>query len=349
MRVPLKFSSTKRLLLPIALATLLTLILLQSHLKSVPTWFSLSGSPSVFQISPASLHLHDADISFAARRKRALPLCAHSATPAKTFLIAFMGHSGSSAITSELRSHSQISIGAMEPVDHENTPNSTVALNTTRRLFLDGIARGKTTGFKIRPTHVLDAPEEWGALVEEFDTRIVWQYRKNLFKASVGDYARDFYNDTAVVGGFRRRVSREERCAIGAGCSFRIDDMQFLHGQLKGKLKSQNAITEAVDVLSRGNGCVWEVPYEDYLYHGRETMEGLFKFLGVGSEETQPERFKATGDNLCEVIENWDDVCQAFYGCIAWQHMMDDARNQCFCEYAGGPAAFCSSTDKPNR
>lgn len=349
MRPPRKFSRTQNLLLPVAFATLLTLTLLFSHVKFSKAWITLSNSPFISQISPTTRNLHDSDISFAARQKRALPLCAQSTTPAKTFLIVFVGHSGSSAITSELRSHPQISVGLMEPVDHADTPNATVALNTTRRLFLDGVWSGKTTGFKIRPTHILAAPEEWAALVQQFDTRIVWQYRKNIFKASIGDYARELLNDTAVAEGFRRQVSQRERCSMGAGCRFRVDDFQFLHRQLKGKLKSQNGVTRAVQVLTKGTRCVWEVPYEDYLYHRRETMEGLMRFLGVKSEKTKTERFKATGDNLCEVVENWDQVCRGFYGCIAWQHMMDDVRNQCFCKYAGGPATFCSTHDEPMR
>lgn len=242
---------------------------------------------------------------------------------------------------SELRAHSQVHVELAEPVDHQKHFDTDAALAQARVIFDRAAKMGKTSGFKIRPMHILHQPEKWAKLAEEYGTRILWQYRKNLFKATVGEYSYRVLNDTAVVEGLRTNLSKKERCALGAGCSYKIEDLGFIHRTLLNKVKTQNQITQAVGLIDGGRGCVREVPYEDYLYHREETVRDIQKFLGIKTEKTQPGRFKATGDNLCEVVENWDEVCKNFYGCIAWQHMLDDVRNECFCKYSGGPSKFC--------
>ncbi len=49
-----------------------------------------------------------------------------------------------------------------------------------------------------------------------------------------------------------------------------------------------------------------------------------------------PRRRKATKDNLCEVVSNWDEVCEAFYGCQQWRSMMEDLDNGCTCKLVRG-------------
>lgn len=314
------------------------------------TWQNANWTPLLASFlnpvpSVSSNHVYDDDVAFTARRQRPMPLCATDGHRARTFLIVFMGHSGSSAFASELRAHSQVSMTLMEPVDHQEVFNTSAALETTRRLFREGLAHGKVAGFKIRPNHILAAPQQWRMLVQQFGSRLIWQYRKNLLKAAIGDYSHKILNDSAVREGLRTNISKEERCSFGAGCRFRIDDMAFVHRALKSKLRSQNSITEAVYGLAGADGCVWEVPYEDYLYRRERTMADVQRFLGLPREHTRPMRFKATGDSMCEVVENWDEVCRHFYGCVAWQHMMDDVRNQCFCYYSSGPSTYCDPND----
>lgn len=83
-------------------------------------------------------------------------------------------------------------------------------------------------------------------------------------------------------------------------------------------------------------GCVREIPYEDYLYDRVEAMSDIMQFLGLRHEPTKPDRFKATSDSMCEAIENWDEVCDKLYGCVLWQHMLEDVRNGCYCKMSGG-------------
>lgn len=274
-------------------------------------------------------------------RNRPMPECAAGKTRAKTFLMVFMGHSGSTAILSELASHSHVFVTQPEPVDHQAQYNTTEALEITRDFFDRGIALGKTPGFKIRPMHILDEPEKWRALAIEYETRIIWQYRKNLLKSSVGEYSSRYLNDTSVIEGLRSREMVDDRCNFGVGCSFRVDNFDFFHKTLQDKLHSQKLITDAVHAISGGEGCVREVPYEEYLYEREKTLSSMQRFLGLDEEQTAPERFKATGDNLCDVVENWDELCTNFYGCVLWQHMLDDPRHSCFCSFSSGPTKYC--------
>lgn len=271
-----------------------------------------------------------------ARRNRNLPECAKNGTRASAFMMVFMGHSGSTAILTELHNHSQVLKGYWEPVDHQKEFNATAALEIASDIFERGLRLNLTAGFKIRPAHIVERPDQWRALVKKYGVRIIWQYRNNLFKGAVGEYAHRYLHDESVVEGLRSNITREERCQIGAGCTFRIEDFNFLRERILGMRQSTRYILRAVSEIARDSKCVREVPYEDYLYDRDGVMRDLQKFLGLTPQDTAPDRFKATGDSLCETIENWDEVCDVFYGCPLWQHMLDDARNNCFCRLSKG-------------
>lgn len=278
--------------------------------------------------------------SFQARHSRPLPSCARGR--ARSFLMVFMGHSGSSALVTELKQHPLIQIESNEMVDHQSTFNTTEALAITRAYFKRVIATGKVPAFKIRPTHILNDPEAWKKLLAEFNTRIIWNYRKNIFKQVVGEYSHRYLNDTSAVEGLRVNLTAKERCRIGAGCRFPITNFNFFHSTLRGITRSQHSIYRAIGHLSTDQAaCVREVPYEDYLYHRQQVLHDLFSFLGLPFVQTTPDRFKATDDNLCHVVENWPQLCRKFYGCILLQHMMDDERNSCYCPLSVGNTEYC--------
>lgn len=295
------------------------------------------------------IEIHDEDKAAAVRRLRELPPCAKENEPARSFLMVFMGHSGSSAILSEVREHPNVFMNVMELVDHQNIFNATAAAETTKTFFEKGLRNGKVPGFKIRPHHLLAEPKLFYDLIRQFDTRIIWQYRKNLFKASIGEYAVRFLHDNRSVEGLRENLTDSVRCAQSAGCSFRIDDVAFLHSIMKRKVHSHNLIADAVHSIIGSNGCVREIPYEDYLYNREATIRDIFRFLGLSYHKTTPKRFKANSDNMCKLVENWQHVCKMFYSCITWQYMIDDARNDCFCKSLGGPTTYCGTQTKSNQ
>lgn len=276
-----------------------------------------------------------------------MPACARDGKRAKTFLMIFMGHSGSSAILSELYKHSETYQEEPEAVDHGKYEfNTTLALKYTREFFERGVKLGKAAGFKMRPNHIQNNPEAWAALAREFDTRIIWQFRRNIVKSSVGEYSLLYLNDTSVIEGLRGNMTEKERCKIGVGCHFAIDDYPFFHNILKNGVNSDRMIARAVHMIA-GKGessCVHAVPYENYLSNRERAMRELQTFLGIKHEDHQPLRRKATKDNLCDVITNWKDLCSKFYSCHAWREMMDDPHNNCTCEdFSSGSTEFCGT------
>lgn len=271
-----------------------------------------------------------------------IPECARGSTRAKSFLVIFMGHSGSSAIVSELKSHPQVLVENKEPVDHgEYAKNTTLALQYTTEFFKRGISLGKTPGFKIRPIHIRKNPQAWVELTRQFETRIIWQYRRNILKQAVGEYSYRYLSDDSILEGLRSEDQVKNRCETGAGCSFRIDDMNYFHNLLTSCARSDFSIALATHLIAGGRNCVHELRYEDYLYHREGALKDLFQFLGLDDYETEPNRYKATGDNLCQVIENWDELCSNFYGCSIWRHLFEDERNQCSCKFARSPRDYC--------
>lgn len=270
------------------------------------------------------------------------PECMRSKTRAKTFLMVFMGHSGSTAILSELKSHPDAFVDKFEPVDHSiYLQNTTLALEYTRQFFKEGIAAGKVPGFKIRPYHINSNPEAWAALTREYDTRIIWQYRENTLKQAVGEYSYRVLNDTLILEGLRNEDQVSNRCDIGAGCNFEISDLDSFHRILNDILHSDLAISQAVESILNGRDCLHELRYEDYLYHRKGTIVDVLNFLGLKQVETEVSRFKATRDNLCEVVSNWNDLCRAFYGCKVWRFLFEDDRNGCACKFSTSPSKFC--------
>lgn len=243
----------------------------------------------------------------------------------------------------EIGQHPLIRVDEMELVDHQEVFNSTEGLMMAEKFFENTIAGGRIPAFKIRPKHILEDPEAWRTLVNKFGTRIIWNYRKNVFKQAVGEYSNRYLNDKSSVEGLTKNISWAERCKIGAGCHYPIDNFNFLRTTLRGIVNSQNKVYKATGHLFRDQTpCVREIPYEDYLYHRHSVMRDIFQFLGVPHINTVPDRFKATDDNLCNVVENWPELCSQFYGCVLYQSMMDDERNECFCPLSVGDAALCN-------
>lgn len=279
------------------------------------------------------------------RTERPIPPC-HKEGLAKSFLIVFMSRSGSTAISSELQHHSQTHMKILEHLDRLNisASDSYGALSETRKFFDEGIQKGLTPGFKIRPYHILSDVEGWKKLIQEYGTRLIWQYRKNIFKSCLGSYARYYRGDLTAVSGINLKEDITKRCEMGLGCRFKIDNMTGYHALLKASVKNQDKITEAVKALDSEGQCTMEVPYEDYLYHPGDTIKDLQTFLGLKRERHAPSRMKATSDSLCDVVENFDELCHNFYGCSLWQPLLEDDVNDCHCtKFSNGPMTFCQT------
>lgn len=283
------------------------------------------------------------------RTMKPIAECSKQGKKAKSFLMVFISRSGSTAISQTLNTHPAIK-NMFELLDDRNISKKTSeAVHVTRTFFKETIASGLIPGFKIRSHHIMGDVEGWRKLIHEFDTRIIWQYRRNVVKTALGIYSRAVFNDSTATGGIRRedleRIGgAKNRCKMGVGCSFRIDDFYLLHQIMSARIRQETEALDAISILNNGRNCVFELPYEDYLYWKKEIMEELFRFLGLTLHTLKTSRIKATSDSLCDVISNFDDVCDVLYGCPLWQPFLHDSHDaSCRCsnfKHTSGP--FCS-------
>lgn len=256
---------------------------------------------------------------------------------AKTFLLVFMGHSGSTALMTSLQQHSKIDIDGFEPVDHgvfvegPSAVSSLKALKHVLEKFENGTQRNKMVGFKVRPRHLLKRSKEFSDILRMFGTRIIWSYRSNVMKQALGDYAIKYQGALSAYEGIRLSANGTE---IGTrkrvSSSFKVD-MGILHSLLKSRIEGDAQITKALNKLKL-KGCILPIGYESYLKYPDATLKRVQAFLGLDDSEMHRSlRAKATGDRICELVENWDELCQTFYGCQNWRWMIDDFDNGCAC------------------
>lgn len=260
------------------------------------------------------------------------PCAAGGAVRAKSFLILFMGHSGSTALLSEMTQHSSImgSPTGPEPIDHfEYEQNTSLAVSFTRQFLAEGIAAGKVPGFKLRPTHITNDPEAFRAIIKDFGVRLIWNTRGNLLKQAVGEYRYRYLKDLSVIEGLRDGETLEERCPDGS-CAFNVSNVRFFHDVLRDLANNDRLVEEAVTALGL-DGCVLPVPYEEYLYGREVTMARIYRFLGLPVEDHPPNRQKATHDSMCMSVSNMEVLCDAFYACPDLRWMFDDWRTGCKC------------------
>lgn len=233
-------------------------------------------------------------------------------------------------------------IEGYEPVDHgDMAKNSTRALAYADALFLNASALGKTGGFKIRPHHILAAPASWAALLKKHDTRLVWNYRSNTFKASVGHYPIVFHGSKLAYEGIRVESRGNATGATQADESeeppvrrLLIEDMEGLARIVRDRLKGEEVVERALQRLGhRGwhaRECTLPVSYESMLRDAAGTIGRVQQFLGMDASELHaPLRRKATHDNLCELVENHQQVCNAFFGCSRLRWMLEDPGCTC--------------------
>lgn len=194
----------------------------------------------------------------------------------------------------------------------------------------------KTAGFKIRPRHILAAPNEWAKLFEEFETKIIWNYRVNIFKQAVGHYPILYLNDTsryeglAVKGG---KLTKKKNRHVG---EFRIHDVTAFYKLLSSRYRGERSVENAI-VSLRNNPCVLPLSYELLLGNPAQTSLLIQSFLNLRViPSLQPARRKATDDNMCKVVSNWNELCHAFFLCHRWRGMMDDSRTGCTCPVVTG-------------
>lgn len=234
-------------------------------------------------------------------------------------------------------------IEGYEPVDHgAMAGDSERALAYADAFFTKAAALGKTGGFKIRARHILVAPARWAALLDKHGTRVVWNYRSNTFKASVGHYPIVFHGSKLAYEGVRVAPRGNVTGGGDEGGGepeapvrrLRIEDMAGLARIVRDRLKGEEAVEKALRALGKegraARECTLPVSYEALLRDAGAAVGRVQQFLGLNASEAHaPLRRKATHDNLCELVENHQDVCSAFFGCSRLRWMLEDPACTC--------------------
>ena len=256
-----------------------------------------------------------------------LPKCSRNKPRAKSFVLLFMGHSGSTALITALAQHRDVFIRGFEPLDHGALGKDTeAALKYARAFFHLGVQINKTAGFKLRPYHILRNPAAWSELFREYNTRIIWNYRANIFKQAVGHYPIVYLKDKSRYEGIKLGERAQKRQT-----SYRIHDMNALFQLLSARFRGEREVEDAI-VKLHDAACVLPVSYELLLRQPGRAQLAIQAHLGLAlNESLQALRRKATGNNMCEEVTNWNEVCNAFFLCHRWRGMMDDAEYGCSC------------------
>lgn len=163
-----------------------------------------------------------------------------------------------------------------------------------------------------------------------------------MMKQAIGDYAIHYHGDKSAYEGLKLTANGTLSAGEKGNGAIRIEHMDKLHELLLSRIRGDKQISDALRAISP-DGCVLPVSYESYLRHPHLTLERVQKFLGMRTDEMHPAlRAKANRDSICDLVENWAELCEAFFNCMPWRWMLDDYENGCSCS-ALSPSRFHAS------
>mmetsp|Transcript_30640 Transcript_30640/g.117183 ORF Transcript_30640/g.117183 Transcript_30640/m.117183 type:complete len:567 (-) Transcript_30640:171-1871(-) len=302
-----------------------------------------SGTPSSLMpgFTAPVTHSRPLPIPDRSENKKTVPACAASLPKAGGYLFMMSAHTGSTAMMSQLTQHPDVhyDLNNFEPLNsfdfEELNPIDAVAWAreyfSKRTNNTETNPENKLPGFKMSPVTVVKAPDAFKKLVHDFNLRIIWNYRENVFKWSVGRYPYYYLGDNTAVGGIEASSGVDDRCSVGVGCSFNVLDNRDLHCIMVRFHRVDQYVRKAVSILTEETGCYLEMAYEDYLEDSVGQMTKAFEFLGLKPIVMEPKRAKATSNNMCDVVANYGSVCAAFGECTAWKDMLNDPASACSC------------------
>lgn len=245
-------------------------------------------------------------------------------------------------------------VQSLEPLDHKEMQFDTNrSLLYADQFFTTARRLNKTGGFKVRPRHLINAPDRWVALMRKHGVRIIWNYRKNLLKQAIGHYpivfmkSRDAYEGLVVQQGENAENQSGNAATPRSISRLRIENMEGLSRILKDRIAGEATVEHALRRLGiagrRTEECTLPISYESILVDPKMSVARAQMFLGLDMNEIHsPLRAKATEDNLCELVENHSQLCNAFYGCTHLRWMLDDMQNNCMCDKLVTAEAFIS-------
>uniref|UniRef100_A0A7S3ELZ7 Protein-tyrosine sulfotransferase n=1 Tax=Rhodosorus marinus TaxID=101924 RepID=A0A7S3ELZ7_9RHOD len=251
---------------------------------------------------------------------------------AESFILGFIGHSGSTALMSILEQHPELNI----PFPYEpllvavGKPQQSVEI--ARYLFEQNrlASERMAEGFKVRPGNIRDGEELWEELVNEYQTRLVLNYRDNVFKSAIGLYSIRVRGDLSSQQGMRDETSEEHCEKHPELCRFEVTQFdQFAYVLAKSYItrETTKGIAKMVDWP-----CIMTTRYEDFVLDPGSEMSKIYDFLGVQRMDLKAKYNKALPDNPCELVSNYQELCRMFWGCEQYRDHLQDPANNCFCD-----------------
>ncbi|KAJ8907715.1 hypothetical protein NDN08_007821 [Rhodosorus marinus] len=252
---------------------------------------------------------------------------------AKTFVLGFVGHSGSTALMSILAQNSRLFVPRnTEPLISMNF-HAKESMLTSQLIFDKVLAEGReelSPGFKVRPGNIRGGEDLWQGLIDKYDTRLVVNYRENPWMSAVGLFAIRARNDLSSQMGLKNETS-EEHCELHPElCRFPIDDINLFSLLLWKSLDTREGTLEIARNLKWP--CLMYVKYEDFDKDMETEVNRIYDFLGVPKEFREPLYHKALPRSPCQIISNYQEICTLFWGCGDFQPYIEDPENGCFCE-----------------
>eukprot|EP00189_Rhodosorus_marinus_P003585 CAMPEP_0113958966 /NCGR_PEP_ID=MMETSP0011_2-20120614/3852_1 /TAXON_ID=101924 /ORGANISM="Rhodosorus marinus" /LENGTH=346 /DNA_ID=CAMNT_0000970165 /DNA_START=147 /DNA_END=1187 /DNA_ORIENTATION=- /assembly_acc=CAM_ASM_000156 len=249
--------------------------------------------------------------------------------PAETFLMGFLGHSGSSAVMSQLYLHSDLHVPwPLEPMQkYIRSPEE--GAKWTEDFFLTGKGMGLVPGFKLRPGHIDESVEVWSELIRKYNTRFIRQDRTDLLKGAIGLYSIRARFDRSAVAGLDKGEG-ETHCALHPEqCYFDIENVRFFAYLMHMVKDGVRQLDDFADLLPWK--CQLNVTYEEYMHDKDATMKRIYDFIGVDYQEHESSFEKALSDNPCETVTNYQQVCAQLWGCEEFQPFLDNEEQGCYC------------------
>eukprot|EP00188_Purpureofilum_apyrenoidigerum_P001253 Plantae.Rhodophyta-Purpureofilum_apyrenoidigerum.ctg16738.p1 GENE.Plantae.Rhodophyta-Purpureofilum_apyrenoidigerum.ctg16738~~Plantae.Rhodophyta-Purpureofilum_apyrenoidigerum.ctg16738.p1 ORF type:complete len:337 (+),score=45.53 Plantae.Rhodophyta-Purpureofilum_apyrenoidigerum.ctg16738:47-1057(+) len=254
-----------------------------------------------------------------------------------TFVLGFIGHSGSTAIMSTLMQHENLFVPSNTEPLLAQAGNALESVKKSRQLFNQyrgKFGNSKAPGFKVRPSNIFTSGGvgRWQKLINKFNTRLILNYRENIFKSSIGMYSIRGLGDLSSQMGLPDGKTSEEHCKENPHlCSFRIDDFKLFSNLLFKAMDSKRRTLEIAEKLCWP--CVHYIRYEDFEKDSNGEMDKVYDFLGVPREQHTALFQKALPKSPCKILSNYQEVCSRFWGCEQFRPYLEDPENDCYCDY----------------
>lgn len=226
----------------------------------------------------------------------------------RRFVVLFQARSGSTYLTEALDSHPEIYAAGEMFAQRKSKGEAQLAAIESFYKFVPE-SEPRAMGFKTKLIDVADGPG-FRNLLREVRARVILLGRRNRVKHAVSWFTSQRLFES--TGDWNRYGDHD------AG-ALTIDPEQFDHRlsyfETNGRKLESYVMTVEAPTL-----CLY---YEDLLLRKRETIDLALHFLGVNPVEVSGKARKNTGDDLRQVVANFDELRERYVG-TPYEAMFDE-------------------------